>query len=64
MYSNLTERASLRALALVALSLLVALPTAAADDAKERARRELTAAVDADDDLEPAPPVGMEARRG
>ncbi len=34
------------------------------DDAKERARRELIAAADADDDLEPARPVGMEARRG
>jgi N-acetylglucosamine kinase-like BadF-type ATPase len=34
------------------------------DAAKERARRELTAAADADDDLEPTRPVGMEARRG
>ncbi len=34
------------------------------DAAKERARRELTAAADADDDLEPPRPVGMEARRG
>jgi N-acetylglucosamine kinase-like BadF-type ATPase len=31
---------------------------------KERARRELTAAADADDDLEPVRPVGVEARRG
>jgi N-acetylglucosamine kinase-like BadF-type ATPase len=38
----------------------------AGDAAKERARRELAAAADADadDDLEPARPVGMEARRG
>ena len=36
----------------------------AEDAAKERARRELTAAADADDDLEPTRPVGMEARRG
>ena len=34
------------------------------DGAKERARRELIAAADADDDLEPTRPVGMEARRG
>ena len=34
------------------------------DGAKERARRELIAAADADDDLEPVRPVGMEARRG
>ena len=34
------------------------------DAAKERARRELTAAADADDDLDPIRPVGMEARRG
>ena len=34
------------------------------DAAKERARVELTAAADADDDLEPHRPVGMEARRG
>jgi len=34
------------------------------DAEKERARRELTAAADADDDLEPPRPVGMEARRG
>ncbi|HEX2304380.1 MAG TPA: BadF/BadG/BcrA/BcrD ATPase family protein [Gaiella sp.] len=34
------------------------------DAAKERARVELTAAADADDDLEPTRPVGMEARRG
>ena len=34
------------------------------DAAKERARRELIAAADADDDLEPARPVGVEARRG
>lgn len=32
--------------------------------AKERVRRELTAAVDADDDLEPRRRLGMEARRG
>ena len=36
----------------------------ASDVARERARRELTAAADTDDDLEPARPVGMEARRG
>jgi N-acetylglucosamine kinase-like BadF-type ATPase len=34
------------------------------DSAKDRVRRELTAAVDADDDLEPRRPLGMEARRG
>jgi N-acetylglucosamine kinase-like BadF-type ATPase len=34
------------------------------DVAKERARRELIAAADADDDLDPARPVGVEARRG
>jgi hypothetical protein len=34
------------------------------DGAKERARRELIAAADADDDLEPTRPVGVEARRG
>jgi N-acetylglucosamine kinase-like BadF-type ATPase len=36
----------------------------AGDAAKDRARRELTAAADADDDLETARPVGMEARGG
>jgi len=36
----------------------------AGDEARERLRRELTAAVDADDDLEPRGPVGLEARRG
>jgi len=34
------------------------------DGAKDRARRELIAAADADDDLEPVRPVGAEARRG
>ena len=44
---------------------LLGLDWLGADDAaKERARRELTAAADADDDLEPPRPVGMEARRG
>ena len=44
---------------------LLGLDWLGADDAaKERARRELIAAVDADDDLEPTRPVGMEARRG
>ena len=32
------------------------------DGAKDRARRELTAAADADDDLEPSRPIGTEAR--
>jgi N-acetylglucosamine kinase-like BadF-type ATPase len=36
----------------------------ASDPAKERARRELIVAADADDDLEPTRPVGVEARRG
>jgi N-acetylglucosamine kinase-like BadF-type ATPase len=46
-------------------SALLGLDWLEADDAaKERARRELTAAADADDDLEPARPVGMDARRG
>lgn len=44
---------------------LLGLDRLGADDAaKERARRELTAAADADDDLEPTAPLGMEARRG
>jgi hypothetical protein len=34
------------------------------EPAKERARAELTAAADADDDLMPARPVGVEARHG
>jgi N-acetylglucosamine kinase-like BadF-type ATPase len=46
-------------------SALYGLDRLGADDvAKDRIRRELTAAVDADDDLEPRGPVGMEARRG
>jgi N-acetylglucosamine kinase-like BadF-type ATPase len=44
---------------------LLGLDRLGADDrAKERARRQLIAAVDADDDLESPRPVGMEARRG
>jgi N-acetylglucosamine kinase-like BadF-type ATPase len=44
---------------------LLGLDWLGADDvARQRVRRELTAAADGDDDLEPSWPVGMEARRG
>jgi N-acetylglucosamine kinase-like BadF-type ATPase len=46
-------------------SALCGLDRLGADDAaKDRVRRELTAAVDADDDLEPRRPLDIEARRG